>query len=317
MNSSRNQVEENIKMSEDAEAFHHQGENSNVAIERTQKGIIQVVKKYRDMTAQDSRDRYKSEMEFLGYLRKCNIQNVPEIIENDDKARILYLEYIEGGKIRDINDEIIENITTFIKEANKPELAKEREKLGEASESINTLEELHLNLRNRLDQLVNIDNHCKIATLAKIWLKKELSNEIEKRIDKSMSRSQIREFNLTEQQKIASPSDVGIHNTIKRKDGVLYFIDFEYSGKDDLAKFACDWIIQPEKPFSESQESTMIDKLVYKMNHINKGWVNRYEIIKPLLEMKWCLIMLNKLKDGSITEAQVLKTIKYYEERTS
>ena len=40
-------------------------------------------------------------------------------------------------------------------------------------------------------------------------------------------------FNEERTGKYASPSDVGVHNTIRTKNRSV-FIDFEYAGKDDI-----------------------------------------------------------------------------------
>ena len=43
---------------------------------------------------------------------------------------------------------------------------------------------------------------------------------------------------------IISPSDVGIHNMLENE-GSYKYIDFEYSGKDDIAKLCLDFVQQP------------------------------------------------------------------------
>ena len=71
---------------------------------------------------------------------------------------------------------------------------------------------------------------------------------------------------------IASPSDVGIHNTLKQQKK-LYFIDFEYSGIDDFSKLAADWILQPECCFNQDQERIFVNLLLEKTNGlIDDSW---------------------------------------------
>ena len=42
-----------------------------------------------------------------------------------------------------------------------------------------------------------------------------------------------------------SPSDFGFHNTLRRPDGELAFLDFEYFGWDDPAKTITDFLLHP------------------------------------------------------------------------
>jgi hypothetical protein len=50
---------------------------------------------------------------------------------------------------------------------------------------------------------------------------------------------------LDESQRILSPSDFGFHNVLRRPDGSLAFIDFEYFGWDDPAKLTADFFWHP------------------------------------------------------------------------
>ena len=92
---------------------------------------------------------------------------------------------------------------------------------------------------------------------------------------------------------ILSPSDVGIHNTIRNEKGLRY-IDFEYSGIDDLRKLIADWVLQPEAPMNEKQESQLINQINYHVGKKSKGHTARYMDIKPLIHVKWCYIIIKQ-----------------------
>src|SRR6266480_4587472 len=50
---------------------------------------------------------------------------------------------------------------------------------------------------------------------------------------------------LPQASRILSPSDFGFHNAIRRPDGTLAFVDFEYFGWDDPAKTIVDFLLHP------------------------------------------------------------------------
>ena len=111
---------------------------------------------------------------------------------------------------------------------------------------------------------------------------------------------------------IASPSDIGIHN-ILRTSGGLFFLDFEYAGRDDLSKLAADIIVHPEYTLTGSKEKILLNKLQTNMrNIIPESWLLRLDDIKPLISIKWCLIMLRKSEENNLCENQLKKTMLYF-----
>ena len=49
------------------------------------------------------------------------------------------------------------------------------------------------------------------------------------------------------------PSDFGFHNSLRREDGSLAFVDFEYFGWDDPVKLTADILLHPGSPLAASQ----------------------------------------------------------------
>ena len=81
----------------------------------------------------------------------------------------------------------------------------------------------------------------------------------------------LEQLKLVEEDQIISPSDVGIHNMLINKSGLISFIDFEYSGLDDIAKLACDMILQPNSLLSREQTELWLNKLKGIKLNTSKG----------------------------------------------
>ncbi len=94
-----------------------------------------------------------------------------------------------------------------------------------------------------------------------------------------------------------SPSDFGFHNALRRPDGTLVFIDFEYFGWDDPAKTVADFFLQPAVPLPERLRRPFYRRLcdVYRPA-ADLG--RRLPPIYALLSLKWCLIVLNPFLRG-------------------
>jgi hypothetical protein len=89
-----------------------------------------------------------------------------------------------------------------------------------------------------------------------------------------------------------SPSDFGFHNALRRPDGTLVFIDFEYFGWDDPAKTVADFLLQPAVPVPER----LRHPFCRQMNEVYGAAADlgrRLPPIYALLSLKWCLIVLN------------------------
>lgn len=97
---------------------------------------------------------------------------------------------------------------------------------------------------------------------------------------------------LKRREKTLSPSDFGFHNCLKKEDGSLVFIDFEYYGWDDPAKMISDFYLQPAIPVPFKQRTLFFDK-VYHYLGSDASLRKRLPLIYILLALKWCLIMLN------------------------
>ena len=104
---------------------------------------------------------------------------------------------------------------------------------------------------------------------------------------------------------------------MQSKDG-LKFIDFEYAGLDDLSKLVGDWVVQPEYVLNTKQEEILINEIHAGMDQIiGSSWIERLIDVKPLMQIKWCLIMLRNFQFDHTSETvliQRLEKIKNYYE---
>jgi hypothetical protein len=90
-------------------------------------------------------------------------------------------------------------------------------------------------------------------------------------------------------QRVLSPSDFGFHNAVRRPDGGLAFVDFEYFGWDDPAKMAADAVLHPGTDMAPDQR----DRLARGFRRIH-GTADRFDLLFPLFSLNWCLILLNE-----------------------
>jgi hypothetical protein len=94
-------------------------------------------------------------------------------------------------------------------------------------------------------------------------------------------------------QRTLSPSDFGFHNALRRADGSLVFLDFEYFGWDDPSKLACDFLLHPGMKLDEAARR----RFAAGVRAIFAGdadFARRCAVLYPLFGMRWCMILLNE-----------------------
>jgi hypothetical protein len=102
-----------------------------------------------------------------------------------------------------------------------------------------------------------------------------------------------------------SPSDFGFHNALRRPDGTLVFIDFEYFGWDDPAKTIADFLLQPAVPVPARLRRACWLQLADVYGPA-ADLDRRLPLVYALLSIKWCLIVLNPFLRASAAGAAAL-----------
>jgi len=90
-----------------------------------------------------------------------------------------------------------------------------------------------------------------------------------------------------------SPSDFGFHNALRRADGSLVFLDFEYFGWDDPVKLVADFLWHPGFTLSAAERQTWTEGTAAVFG-ADPGFAVRLAAQAPLYGLRWTLILLNE-----------------------
>ena len=92
-----------------------------------------------------------------------------------------------------------------------------------------------------------------------------------------------------------SPSDFGFHNALRKRDGGLVFVDFEYFGWDDPAKMVADFLWHPGMDLPTELRARFYDATRSIIaGHGDSRFEHRVRALYPLFGLCWCLILLNE-----------------------
>lgn len=258
---------------------------------------------YRDKS--DRRDRLGTEFTALSFLWQNNIKNVPRPVFAESSRGIAVYEYIDGDPIhfseitlRDIN-EAVEFILKLKQLKTNPGAAG----LPPASEAVFSLQALIDNIQYRFNRLIDLPKAGGLVSKCHQFIADDINpffQYLKKwSTDKLLSCGYDNNRILPESERTLSPSDFGFHNALRRPDGKLAFVDFEYFGWDDPAKTIVDFILHPGMNLKDEFKEKFIHQML--MNFDNRGELAvRLAAVYPLFGIKWCFILLNEFVSADL-----------------
>lgn len=244
------------------------------------------------------RDRFASEVAALSFLSDFADVKVPRLLGQDAGKRLALLSWIPGapgptapgptapgpdaGAIADDIDQALAFVAR-LREASR--LPKARE-LPEAAEACLSSAEIFRQIDRRHARLAEVE--ALSAGLSDILVR---YREVRARAEATDAGG---DGDLPSSLRTLSPSDFGFHNAVRDEAGALVFLDFEYFGWDDPVKLAVDFELHP----GMTLEPALIDQwhsgLAGVFGADDAGWDARVAAWRPLLGLRWTLILLNE-----------------------
>ena len=252
-----------------------------------------ILKKY-FIHPDDSRNRLRSEYNFLKLAYDSCPANTPKTFAIDLDRSIALYEFIDGTKITSVEkidaDHIIQ-AANFIRRVN---LKKNdyKDKIDDASEACFSINE-HLNLvQSRVDELKMVSDQDLFFTEILFLLNEKWLSIKDKVYFFCQSNHILMNKKLEFKNRILSPSDFGFHNAIIKKNKDIVFIDFEYAGWDDPAKMVGDFFNQVAIPINTSYLKTFLDE-AFNFPFLPSKTQIRTSMLVEVYRIKWCCIILN------------------------
>jgi hypothetical protein len=91
-----------------------------------------------------------------------------------------------------------------------------------------------------------------------------------------------------------APSDLSFHNALRRADGRLAFLDFEYFGWDDPVKFVADFVWHPGMALAPEHVARFVRGARSLYGATDGGFTERLRERFALFGVRWSLIILNE-----------------------
>ncbi|NBV24862.1 MAG: aminoglycoside phosphotransferase family protein [Proteobacteria bacterium] len=249
--------------------------------------------------ARDPRDRLGTEFGVLSFLWQNGVRSVPEPLRMSREHNLGLYEFITGPRVapgqvtRTDVDQLVELLATMWRLRGQPGA----EKLPPASEAAFTLNGYWTNVDRRLNRIrTALAGRSEVAVVNE-FVERELvpaATNVRAFVEREASMLGVNldaELPLT--QRTLSPADHGFHNVLRRADGTLAFLDFEYAGWDDPAQTLANAMLLPEVPLPAEHRASFVRDLLDRLEGAT-GVGARLRLTYPMLALKWSLIMLNE-----------------------
>lgn len=247
----------------------------------------------------DGRDRLETEYTALDFVWNNGVQCVPrpEAIDRDHGCAIY--EFIDGGSVvgSEITASDIDQTAQFLAQLKELTHQPGSNLLPVAGDAGLSPKAVYDSIRTRLDRLQAVESDTAEYTALENFLQTECVPYLERTMEQVESRLQ--QFTMSfddevgDQHRTLSPSDFGCHNVLRRVDGRLVFIDFEYFGWDDPAKLVSDFLLHPANDLRDIWKRRFLDRMAEGFDPDN-GILTRVGTLYPLIGLKWTLLLLNE-----------------------
>jgi Phosphotransferase enzyme family len=265
----------------------------NSRIYRVQAGERVLALKQYPSRRDDPRDRLATEAEALRLMERCGIDNVPRIVGADLSHGYALLTWIDGSQVRDVNEADVDAAAVFLKAIHDLRRMPEAGAQPMAAEACLAGVEIERQIDARLAFLQTLQSEQELIDFIDASLVPERQHRVVDARCAAAAAGLDFEANLPQEWRTLVPADFGFHNSLRRDDGSLAFVDFEYFGWDDPVKLTADILLHPGWPLPAPLRRRLrgLAASIYGDDPLFEPRLAAY---LPLFGLRWALILLNE-----------------------
>lgn len=274
------------------------GRNSQV-YKATCEDACRYVAKFYPGGRPDGRDCLDAEFTALSFLSKNGVDCVPRPVAVDRANSFAVYEFVEGeaippSKLRESDiDEAVLFLAT-LKELRSKDGSVE---LSAASDAGLSIQAMFDGIERRFNTLMAMKGEGHSYSALGKFLENEFSPclaAVQRRTKAGLDQWEMSPATELEwSERTLSPSDFGFHNALRRPDGRVAFLDFEYFGWDDPAKMIADFLLHPAMRLPSALKKRFLGSVVEAFGD-QQRIAQRVDLVYPLSGLKWCLLLLNE-----------------------
>jgi len=276
-----------------AEIEHLLAGGRNSRVYHVRSGVGEFALKQYPSRDDDPRDRLSTEVGALTLMERYRIETVPRVAGVDRDRGFALLSWIDGVPVTEISGTDIEAAARFLAAIHALKTTPWAKEQPSAAEACLSGAEIERQITARLARLRALSGESDLARFLNHTFGPALEREIVKA--KAAMKAAGLDFaaDLPQEWRSLVPSDFGFHNSLRRRDGSLAFVDFEYFGWDDPVKLSADIMLHPGKPLS-AEQCRHFRRLAVGLYGADPSFAPRLDAYLPLFGLRWVLIVLNE-----------------------
>lgn len=269
------------------------GNNNRIFRVEAEDGGCYALKIY-DANSEDGGYRLDAEYRALSFIWSHGIRSVPKPLAVDPERVCALLGWIDGEAVSDPRASDVASALAFLAELRRLAITGSAIILPEAKEACLSGAEVVEQIEDRHDRLMEFAQRD--GELVR-FLDGDFAEAFERIAAASYQGYQFAgldfEMPAAPGQCTLSPSDFGFHNALRRGEGDLVFVDFEYFGWDDPAKLVSDFLLHPGMTLSDELKRLFVAG-AHEVFADDPEFAARLRLLHPLFGLRWCLILLNE-----------------------
>jgi hypothetical protein len=242
----------------------------------------------------DPRDRLATEVGALRLMERYRIDTVPRVLGVDGERGFALLSWIDGSDVTDVGDADLDAAVVFLAAIHELRATPWAAEQPPAAEACLAGHEIERQIQGRLARLRDVaGNEKELIDFIDNSVAAQLAAESPKAGRLVTAAGLAFDAELPQEWRSLVPSDFGFHNSLRRKDGSLAFVDFEYFGWDDPVKLTADILLHPGRPLRLPQR-VRFRQAALRLYGGDPGFATRLSAYLPLFGLRWVLILLNE-----------------------
>jgi hypothetical protein len=261
-----------------------------------------VAAKFFVRNTEERRRRSGVEFDAFRFLWDRGERCIPRPISlHPDQSCALY-EFVDGRPVPpgEVRGEDIDRSAAFLGRLKEIAGSIRQDQAPPAAEACFSIDEIEENLQLRLERLLTLPDREAPYPQLRTFLTERFRATAAKALAQARRRQKGAPPALPKPDRTLSPSDFGFHNSIRRPDGSLVFVDFEYFGWDDPAKTISDFLLHPAMRLRSALQRRFVQG-AFSVYGADANLAKRVESFYPLFGLKWCLILLNEFVPQDLT----------------
>jgi hypothetical protein len=244
---------------------------------------------------EDPRDRLGHEFGALSFLARCGIATVPRALACDCELNCAAYEWIDGTPPGPAGAAEVDELANFFVQLQQLRDCPDAGALPEGATPALSPARVAGQLERRLDRLRAVTAAgAPVAHFVTTSLAPAVADAVEG-LRRGCAEAGL-DFDgvLPQRYRVLSPSDFGLHNALRRPDGTLVFLDFEYFGWDEPAKAVADVMLHAGMSLSAAMARRYRERVTAALRQTDPLFPERLRLFFPAIRAVWCLILLNE-----------------------